>query len=90
MLRASISIQIGLTTIIPFLSKLLEKGLLLDKGKKGLLVTWPESQIINQKHGQLNTAFYLGPWLPNTHYGNNNVKALVTKAYEIITEYVDF
>ena len=74
----------------PLLSKLLDKGFLLDKGKKGLLVTWPESQIINQKHGQLNTAFYLGPWLPNTHYGNNNVKALVTKAYEIITEYVDF
>lgn len=74
----------------PLLSKLLDKGFLLDKGKKGLLVTWPESQIINQKHGQLNTAFYLGPWLPNTHYGNNNVKALVTKAYEIINEYVDY
>lgn len=74
----------------PLLSRLLNKGFLLDKDKRGLLVTWPKNQVINQQNGQLDTCFYLGPWLPNTHYGNNNVKALVTKAYEIITEYVKF
>lgn len=72
------------------LSKLLDKGFLLDKNKRGLLVTWPESQVINQHYGELESCFYIGPWLSNTHYGNNNVKALVQKSYEIITKYVDF
>lgn len=70
------------------LTRLLDKGFLLDKDKRGLLVTWPENQVINQLHGQLDTCFYIGPWISNTHYGNNNVKALVQKAYEIITEHV--
>ena len=72
------------------LSKLLDKGFLMDKDKRGFLVTWPESQVMNQWYGQLETCFYIGPWLANTHYGNNNVKALVEKAYEIITEHVAF
>lgn len=74
----------------PLLSKLLDKGFLMDKDKKGLLVTWPENQVVNQRHGKLDTCFYVGPWLTNTHYGNNNVLALVNKAYEVITTYIDF
>lgn len=71
------------------LSKLLDKGFLMDKDKRGLLVSWPETQVINQTDGVLETSFYIGPWLSNTHYGNNNVKALVQKAYEIVTEYMN-
>lgn len=74
----------------PLLSKLLDKGFLLDKDKKGFLVTWPESQIMSQWYGQLDTCFYLGPWLTNTDYGNNNVLGIVDKAYEIITEHIAF
>jgi uncharacterized NAD(P)/FAD-binding protein YdhS len=74
----------------PLLEKLLDKGLLLDKDKRGLLVTWPETQVISQLYGQLDTCFYIGPWLANTHYGNNNVKALVQKANEIVENYVEF
>lgn len=71
------------------LSKLLDKGLLLDKDKRGILVTWPECQIVNQRYGRLDTLFYIGPWLSNTHYGNNNVKALVQKAYDIVSNYMN-
>lgn len=70
------------------LRKLLDKGFLLDKDKRGILVTWPETQIINQQFGKLDTAFYIGPWLTNTHFGNNNVKALVRKANEIVDNYM--
>lgn len=74
----------------PLLSKLLDKGFLMDKDKKGFLVTWPESQIMNQWYGQLDTCFYIGPWLTNTNYGNNNVLGIVDKAYEIITKHINF
>lgn len=40
------------------LSKLLDKGFLMDKDKRGLLVSWPETQIINQTDGVLETCFY--------------------------------
>ena len=70
------------------LSSLLDKGFLMDKDKRGILVSWPETQIMNQTDGVLETCFFFGPWLTNTHYGNNNVKALVQKAYEIVTEYM--
>lgn len=71
------------------LDNLLNKGFLLDKDKRGILVTWPESQVINQRYGQLDTCFFMGPWISNTHYGNNNVKALVEKAAEIVNCYMD-
>ena len=71
------------------LSRLLDKGFLRDKDKRGVLVSWPETQVMNQIDGVLETCFYIGPWLSNTHYGNNNVKALVQKAHEIVTEYMD-
>src|SRR5699024_12769410 len=32
----------------PLLAKLLDKGFLLDKDKRGLLVTWPKTQVISQ------------------------------------------
>ena len=70
------------------LANLLDKGMLLDKDKRGILVTWPESQVINQLYGQLDTCFYIGPWVANTHYGNNNVKAIVQKANEIVRDYI--
>jgi len=73
----------------PLLANLLNKGFLLAKDKRGILVTWPESQVINQRYGQLETCFFIGPWLSNTHYGNNNVKALVQKAGEIVNHYMD-
>ena len=73
----------------PLLTNLLDKGFLLDKEKRGFLVTWPENQVINQRYGQLDTCFFIGPWVSNTHYGNNNVKALVQKADEIVTQYMD-
>lgn len=72
----------------PLLATLLDKGILLDKDKRGILVTWPENQVISQSYGQLDTCFYLGPWLANTHYGNNNVKSLVQKANEIVRHYI--
>jgi Uncharacterized protein conserved in bacteria len=72
----------------PLLARLLDKGLLLDKDKRGILVTWPETQVISQLYGQLDNCFYIGPWLANTHYGNNNVKALVQKADEIVRNYI--
>lgn len=72
------------------LSNLLNKGFLLDKDKRGILVSWPESQVISQRYGQLDTCFFIGPWISNTHYGNNNVKALVAKADEIVQNYIDF
>lgn len=74
----------------PFLGRLLDKGFLMDKDQRGILVAWPETQVISQKYGQLETCFFIGPWISNTHHGNNNVKALVQKADEIIREYVDF
>ncbi|MDN6162422.1 MAG: FAD/NAD(P)-binding protein, partial [Atopostipes sp.] len=64
------------------LQNLLNKGFLLDKDKKGILITWPESQVMNQKHGQLDTCFFIGPWVSNTHFANNNVNALMKKAYD--------
>ena len=72
----------------PLLARLLDKGFLLDKDKRGILVTWPETQVISQLYGQLDNCFYIGPWLANTHYGNNNVKALVQKANEIVSDYI--
>ncbi|WP_277631137.1 FAD/NAD(P)-binding protein [Atopococcus tabaci] len=73
----------------PLLKNLLDKGFLLDKDKRGVLVTWPECQVISQRYGQLDTCFFIGPWISNTHYGNNNVKALVEKAHEIVQKYMD-
>ncbi|HLR91760.1 MAG TPA: FAD/NAD(P)-binding protein [Atopostipes sp.] len=73
----------------PLLTNLLNKGFLLDKDKRGILVTWPESQVINQRYGQLDNCFFIGPWISNTHYANNNVKALVQKADEIVSQYMD-
>lgn len=72
----------------PLLSRLFDKGFLLDKDKRGILVTWPETQVISQKYGQLENCFFIGPWISNTHYANNNVKALVEKANEIVRDYV--
>lgn len=74
----------------PYLAKLLDKGLLLDKDNRGLLVTWPETQVISQLYGKLESLFYIGPWLSNTHYGNNNVKSIVQKADEIVKNYIKF
>lgn len=70
------------------LRKLLDKGFLLDKEKRGILVTWPETKVMNQTFGKLDNCFYIGPWLTNTHFGNNNVKALVRKANEIVVNYM--
>ncbi|GAA0357634.1 hypothetical protein GCM10008932_08060 [Alkalibacterium iburiense] len=72
----------------PLLTNLLDKGFLLDKDKRGILVTWPECRAINQRYGKLDTCFFVGPWISNTHYANNNVKALVEKAHEIVTQYM--
>ena len=74
----------------PLLANLLNKGFLLDKAQRGLLVTWPETQVINQRYGQLPNCFVLGPWISNTHFANNNVKALVQKADEIVESYMLF
>ncbi len=74
----------------PLLANLLDKGFLMDKDKRGILVTWPESQVINQRYGHLENCFFIGPWISNTHLGNNNVKALLEKADEIIQNYIDF
>lgn len=71
------------------LKNLLNKGFLLDKDKRGILVTWPESQVMNQVYGQLDSCFFIGPWISNTHYGNNNVNALVQKANEIVKNYMN-
>lgn len=70
------------------MKNLLNKGFLLDKDKRGILVSWPESQVINQKQGQLATCFFIGPWISNTHYSNNNVNALVNKAYDIVKNHM--
>ena len=70
------------------LTNLLNKGFLLDKDKRGILVTWPECQVINQRCGQLDTCFFIGPGISNTHYGSNNVKSLVDKADEIVNQYM--
>src|SRR5699024_3840190 len=43
----------------PLLARLLDKGFLLDKDKRGLLVTWPKTQVISQLYGQLDTCFYI-------------------------------
>src|SRR5699024_11917814 len=32
----------------PLLARLLDKGVLLDKDKRGILVTWPETQVISR------------------------------------------
>lgn len=71
------------------IKNLLNKGFLLDKDQSGILVSWPESKVMNQQYGQLDTCFFVGPWVANTHYGNNNVNALVKKAYEIVKHYMD-
>lgn len=71
------------------IKNLLNKGFLLDKDQSGILVSWPESKVMNQQYGQLDTCFFVGPWVANTHYGNNNVNALVKKAYEIVKNYMD-
>jgi len=76
-------------TVSPLLSNLLDKGFLLDKNKKGILVTWPENQVMNQQYGKLDNCFFIGPWVSNTHHANNNVKALVQKASEIVNHYMD-
>lgn len=73
----------------PLLSNLLDKGFLLDKDKRGILVTWPENQVMNQRYGKLDNCFFIGPWVSNTHHANNNVKALVEKANEIVNCYLD-
>lgn len=72
----------------PLLYNLLNKGFLLDKDKRGILISWPESQVINQKHGQLDSCFFIGPWAANTHYANNSVSALVKKAYDIVRNHM--
>lgn len=72
----------------PLMRNLLDQGFLLDKNQRGILVSWPESQVINQKYGQLENCFFIGPWISNTHYANNNVNALVSKAYEIVNNYM--
>lgn len=74
----------------PLLRNLLDKGFLLDKEKRGILVSWPESQVINQQDGTLENCFFIGPWISNTHFGNNNVNALVKKADEIVQNYLNF
>lgn len=71
----------------PLLSTLLDKGFLLDKDRRGILVSWPECRVINQHYGELDNCFFIGPWISNTHYANNNVKALVLKAHEIVTKH---
>lgn len=73
----------------PLLRNLLDKGFLLDKDKRGILVSWPESQVMNQQYGQLENCFFIGPWVSNTHFGNNNVNALVKKANEIVQNYLN-
>lgn len=70
------------------LENLLNKGFLLDKENRGILVSWPACQVISQSYGQLDTCFFIGAWISNTHYGNNNVKALADKADEIVNHYV--
>ena len=72
------------------LRNLLDKGFLLDKDKKGILVSWPESQVINQHHGLLENCFFIGPWVSNTHFSNNSVNALVKKADEIVKNYMSY
>lgn len=73
----------------PLVRNLLNKGFLLDKDKKGILVSWPESQVMNQRYGQLDTCFFIGPWISNTHYANNNVNALMKKAYDIVQNHMN-
>lgn len=71
------------------IKKLLNKGFLLDKEQRGILVSWPESQVMNQRHGLLENCFFIGPWISNTHYANNSVSALVKKAYDVIKNHMN-
>lgn len=63
----------------PLLKSLFDQNLILSDSKdQGILVNWPQCQVMNKKYGIMDRLYVQGMWISNTHYRNNDIRSILT------------
>ena len=55
----------------------------------GVLVTWPQGQVISQRYGTFDNLFLTGRWIMTTQYGNNNAQMSFTFGQQVAKQFLD-
>lgn len=54
-----------------------------------VVVTWPQTQVINNKQGVLENTFFLGNYISHTQYANNNAQLMVKQAVRTTAYFIE-
>ena len=72
-----------------FIKILYEKGIIMADEVGGIKVTWPYTQLISSRYGQLDHVYTLGTWILATQFANNAVSSNVRQACRIVHHFLD-
>ncbi|MDY4646801.1 MAG: FAD/NAD(P)-binding protein [Aerococcus suis] len=72
-----------------FIKTLYEKGIIMADEVGGIKVTWPYTQLISSRYGQLDHVYTLGTWILATQFPNNAVSSNVRQACRIVHHFLD-
>ena len=64
----------------PLVKQLFADGLIEANPLGGILIEWPNAQVINQHYGVLDHCYLTGHWIFKTQFGNNNTKLTYRQA----------
>lgn len=73
----------------PLIENLYRKKLILPGYRnEGILVTWPDFQLINNRHGLMENIFFFGEYVASTHYPND-IGNVLRKTNYVVDWYMD-
>ncbi len=72
-----------------FIKNMVDRDLFTPALDGGVLITWPQGQIISQRYGTLDNLFLSGRWIMTTQYGNNNAQMSFAFGQQIAKQFLE-
>lgn len=73
----------------PLVQNLYNKEIFTPYYRKGIMVTWPNCQVVTANQGILPNVYLLGHWISGIHYGNNNIHLCIKQAERIAQTFIE-
>lgn len=74
----------------PLITSLYNKEIIMPAyDGEDVVVTWPQTQVVNNKQGVLENAFFLGNYISHTQYANNNAQLMVKQAVRTADDFIE-
>lgn len=77
------------TQQVVFIKNMVNRDIFTPALDGGVLVTWPQGQVISQRYGTLDNLFLTGRWIMTTQYGNNNAQMSFAFGQQVAKQFLD-